>query len=140
MSKDTFPRSSLPTFPPGTKFGLVDGKPWSFSNGGGIVADWSDGTPVRASGSRFMEDADLVSEADFRRAIAASVGSASLPEFSSKAVFGVMPDGRLAVEDGPSTRSWPDGKIVSWSLFREDADVIPRDEFMRRIAALHAGR
>lgn len=65
--------ASLPEFPAGTKFGLVDGAPWSFEEGSTYNArDWSGASPRFVSASRFREDAELVSEDAFRRAVAAS--------------------------------------------------------------------
>ncbi|MFN3703321.1 hypothetical protein [Thermomonas sp.] len=60
-------------------------------------------------------------------------------EFSPKAMFGVMPDGSLAWEDDHVARSFPSGKVLPGMLFREEADLIPKDEFMRRIAESQTG-
>lgn len=59
--------STLPdTFPPGTKFGLVDGAPWSFEEGTTFATrDWSTGAPEFASAGRFLEEADRVTEDEF---------------------------------------------------------------------------
>lgn len=72
-------------------------------------------------------------------AVLAPRPASPLPEFGPRAVFGVLPDGRLASEDGYIWRTWPDGARLSGGVFREDASIISRDEFMRRIAASHAG-
>lgn len=61
-----------------------------------------------------------------------------LPLFGLKAIFGVMSEGTLAVEDRYSTRAWPSVERVPGMLFREDADIISREECMRRLAAAQA--
>lgn len=59
-------------------------------------------------------------------------------EFSPKAMFGEMPDGSLAWEDRHTARSFPSGKILPGMLFRSEADLMTKDEFMRRIAEFQA--
>lgn len=70
---------------------------------------------------------------------AAPASTRALPAEGERASFGVMPDGALALEGPGGCWIWPTGEIISCSLFREDADLLPRAEFMRRVAASQAG-
>lgn len=78
--------AALPEVPAGTKFGFVDGKPWVYVEAGlpvpaSAVGAFAlvDGELVRKSMSVFREDAQLVSEEEFRRLVG-KLASGATPE------------------------------------------------------------